>query len=176
MTPRLRRARACGLGLLLALPLGCAPVLVPLHPEREPARPAGFIEPLEVIASVSGGSDPMPVRGGRIAYGGLTGATRQFVAAAARPWAERHLALRPGGWQLLVEIIRSDAETGAGGLTVELETRLTLRGTLGQIHLGQSRGYCKVTGAMTGDGAPVVFQCLERMSRDLAGWLEGLNP
>jgi hypothetical protein len=175
-TTLVRRSFAAGIALLLSLPLGCAPALVQLRPEREPVRSAGFVEPLEVIASLAGGADPLPVRGSRIAYGGLTGATGQFVGAAARSWAERHRAARPGGWQLLVEIIRSDAETGAGGLTVELETRVTLRGTRGQIHLGQGRGYCKVTGAMTGDGSPVVYQCLERMSRDLAGWLEGLNP
>jgi hypothetical protein len=77
---------------------------------------------------------------------------------------------------MLVEIIRSDAEVQDGRLTVELEARVTLRGTVGQLHLGQTHGYCKISDALAGDGSPVVYQCLERMSRDLAGWLEGQNP
>jgi hypothetical protein len=57
---------------------------------------------------------------------------------------------------------------------------VTLRGTAGQIHIGQTRGYCKQTDdggdGVSDDGSLVVYRCLERMSRDLAGWLEGLNP
>ena len=168
------------LGLALQfLVAGCAPRLIQLRPERSgmPPPPGLRGEPMEVIASVAGGSDPMPVAGSRVVYGGLTSATSQFVAAAARPWAERNGARRPGGWQMSVEIVRSDAEAQGERLTVELETRVTLRGTVGQIHLGQTRGYCKVSDAVgSDDGAPVVYRCLERMARDLSGWLEGLNP
>jgi hypothetical protein len=170
------RSLVAGLGLLLSLPLGCATEVIQLRPEHGSLRSIGSLEPLEVIVSLSGASDPLPVQGRRIAYGGLTAAVGQFMEAASRSWAERHRALRPGGWQMLVEIIRSDAELQAGRLTVELEARVTLRGTVGQIHLGQTHGYCKVSDALAGDGAPVVYQCLERMSRDLAGWLEGQNP
>jgi len=161
---------------LLSLTLGCTPQIIQLRPEWGAPRPIGALEPLELIVSVAGGSDPLPVQGRRIVYGRLTGAVGQFMEAASRPWAERHRALRPGGWQMLVEIIRSDAELQAGRLTVELEARVTLRGTVGQIHLGQTHGYCKVSDALAGDGSPVVYQCLERMARDLAGWLEGQNP
>jgi hypothetical protein len=165
-------------GLILQLPVAaCAPQLVPLQRDRE-SMPAPRSEELfEVIVSVAGGADPMPVRGSRVIYGGLTEATGRFVAGATRAWVERHRAQRMGGWQLLVEIIRSDAEAKGERLTVELETRVTLRGALGQIHLGQTRGYCKVSGPLAEEaGAPVVYQCLGRMARDLSGWLEGLNP
>jgi hypothetical protein len=170
------RTLVAGLGLLLSLPLACAPEVIQLRPERGALRPTGPLEPLEMIVSVAGGSDPLPVQGRRIAYGGLTGAVGRFMQSDSLPWAERHRTLRPGGWQMLVEITRSDAEVQAGRLTVELEARVTLRGTEGQIHLGQTHGYCKVAGALVGDGAPVVYQCLERMARDLTGWLEGQNP
>ena len=173
MSPHRTLVAALG---LLSLTLGCTPQIIQLRPEWGAPGPIGALEPLEVIVSVAGGSDPLPVQGRRIVYGRLPGAVGQFMEAASRPWAERHRALRPGGWQMLVEIIRSDAELQAGRLTVELEARVTLRGTVGQIHLGQTYGYCKVSDALTGDGSPVVYQCLERMARDLAGWLEGQNP
>lgn len=119
----------------------------------------------------------MPVRGSDVVYGGLSGATGQAIAAATEPWGERHSSERAGGWQMLVEIIRSEAETQSRLMTVEIETRVTMRGSLGQIHLGQTRGYCKVSEvAAESHGARVVFRCLDRMARDLAGWLEGLDP
>lgn len=139
--------------------------------------PPATSQPLEVIASLAGGSDPMPVRGGRVAYGGLSSAASRSVAVAATSWVERHRAERIGGWQMLVEIIRTEAEIQAGRLTVEIETRVTVRGAQGQIDLGQTGGYCKVSDVVTdGDGSGVVFRCLDRMARDLAGWLEELNP
>jgi len=132
---------------------------------------------LEIIVSLAGGSDPLPVRGGRVDYGGLGSATGRAIAAAAAPWAERHRSERAGGWQMVVEIIRSEAETHAGLMTVEMEARVTMRGSLGQIHLGQTRGYCKVSDlASESEGARIVFRCLDRMARDLAGWLEGIHP
>jgi hypothetical protein len=162
------------IALLSSLPLACFHELVPLVPAA--GNEVEHVEGLEVVASIAGGSDPLPVRGAWPVYGGLTEALRASIETAAEPWAERHGALRPGGWQLLVEITRSDAELRAGRLTVEIETRVTLRGTIGQVHLGQTHGYCKVADTFAGDGAPVVTACLERLSRDLAGWLEGRAP
>jgi hypothetical protein len=162
-----------GLAVVLA---GCAPEFVQLQPDRVAPPPPSAAQPFEVILSVAGGADPLPVRGDLIVYGGVADATRRFVAAAVAPWAARHQQARPGGWQLQVELVRSDAEAGGGLITVEIETRVTLRGTIGQVHLGQTRGYCKVSLAPTGDGSGVVYSCLERMSRDLAGWLEGQSP
>lgn len=163
------------LALLSSLPLACFHELVPLTP-AEMGSPVDHVEGLEVVASMAGGTDPLPVRGGWPVYGGLTEALRASVEAAAQPWAARHRALRPGGWQLLVETTRTDADLQAGTLTVEIEARVTLRGTTGQVHLGQTHSYCKAAAPLAGDGAPVVHACLERLSRDLAGWLEGRAP
>jgi len=146
---------------------------------RPPSRAEHAIEQtdaLEVITSLAGGSDPLLVGGTRLAYRGLTDATRQFLKAATAAWVQQHGPLRRGGWQLLIEITRTDAEMQAGNITVELETRATLRGTTGQVHLGQTHGYCRVVRPLAGDGSPVVYECLDRMSRDLAGWLEGQVP
>jgi hypothetical protein len=138
--------------------------------------PVSADQSLEVVTSLDGGSDPMPVHGARVVYGGLGNAVGRSVAAAATSWAERHRAERDGGWQILVEIVRSDARVHDGRLAVEIETRVTVRGVLRQIHLGQTRGYCKVSDPLAdSDGSSVVYRCLDRMARDLAGWLEGIN-
>jgi hypothetical protein len=160
--------------LVAAAVNGCAPSLVPLD-----AAPAGGVSPppfLEVIATNAGGTDPLPVTDTVIRFGGLAIAAGRFASSAAGPWAQLHAAARPGGWQLLLEIVRSNADVADGHLTVEIETRITLRATLGQVHLGQTRGYCKVSEPVSSDGAPVVYQCLARLGRDLAGWLDGISP
>ena len=165
------------LALLAAAAHGaCGAWLVQLDTDGAAAarRPASPL--LEVIPSSSGAPDPVPVWGASIVYGGMAAAAGQAIAAAAQPWAARHAAERAGGWQLLVELVRAEADAEAGRLTVEIETRVTLRGTVGQIHLGQTRGYCKVSDAFAGNGAPVVQQCLARLARDLAGWLDGISP
>jgi hypothetical protein len=139
--------------------------------------PVSAGQSLEVITSLDGGCDPMPVHGTRIVYGGLSNVAGRSVAAAATSWAERHHAERNGGWQILLEIVRSDASVHGGRLAVEIETRVTVRGVLRQIHLGQTRGYCKVSDSLADiDGSSVVYRCLDRMARDLAGWLEGISP
>jgi hypothetical protein len=170
------RPSLAAVALLSSISFGCARELIQLPPGPVAALAIERIESLEVVASVAGGADPLPLRGGRLAYAGLTDATRRFIEAAGRPWAERQRARRPGGWQLLVELTRSDADLQGGRLTVEIETRVTLRGTVGQVHIGQTHGYCKVAETFTGDGSSVVTGCLERLSRDLAGWLEGQSP
>jgi hypothetical protein len=137
-------------------------------------RPASPL--LEVVPSNAGAPDPTPVWGSSIVYGGLAAAAGQAIGAAAYPWAARHAAERAGGWQLLVELVRAEADAQDGRLTVEIEARVTLRATVGQVHLGQTRGYCKLTEAFAGDGAPVVHQCLARLARDLSGWLDGITP
>ncbi|HLK92022.1 MAG TPA: hypothetical protein VKZ18_19175 [Polyangia bacterium] len=149
--------------------------MIELEPLR-PVAPGDGAGQIDVVASVAGGADPLPVAGSRLAYEGLTPLTGYLVAEATRPWAERHRASRPGGWQLLVEITRSDAELRAARLTIEVDVRVTLRATVGQTDLAQTQGHCKVTDAFLGDGSPVVTACLERLSRDVAGWLQGRAP
>jgi hypothetical protein len=147
--------------------------------ELEPVRPVTLVDgpaQIEVVASLAGGTDPLPVGGSHFAYGGLTTLTGYLIAETTQQWAERHRMLRPGGWQLLVEITRSDAELRSGRLTIEIDTRVTLRATDGQTDLAQTQGHCKTTDAYLGDGSPVVVACLERMSRDVAGWLQGRAP
>jgi hypothetical protein len=153
---------------------GCATHTIPLRAMREPAPVS---QALEVVASTAGAPDPLPVSGAHLAYSGVALAAGRLVAAAAAPWAARHVAERPQGWQIRLELVRAEAEAHDGELTVEIDARVTMHATAGEIHLGQTHGYCKETGELAGgDGSSVVYRCLDRLSRDVAGWLEGLNP
>jgi hypothetical protein len=157
-----------------AVACGCATQTIPLRSLREPPPVS---QALEVVASTAGAPDPLPVQGARLAYSGVALAAGRLVSAAAGPWAARHAAERPQGWQLRLELVSAEAEARNGRLTVEIEARVTMRATAGELHLGQTRGYCKETDDLAGgDGSSVVYRCLDRLSRDVAGWLEGLNP
>jgi hypothetical protein len=181
--PALRRRRVNGarfwapLALVLAAGGACATV-IPLEPALVPVPATAGAPPLEIVVSLAGGPYRVPVQNTFFAYDGLTEATRRYVAAATAPWATRHAHARPGGWEMAVEITRANAWAHVGGrMGVELETRVTLRGIVGRLHLGQTTGYCQVAGALGDDaGVSVVYECLERMGRDLAGWLEGIEP
>jgi hypothetical protein len=167
-------AAALGVGGVFCL-AGCGSRLLPLEP---PARPGPDAESaLEVVAGAAGGADPLPVAGGGVSYAGVARAAGAYVAAAARPWAERHRPERPGGWQMVVELTLARADVEDGMITVELETRVTLRARAGLLHRGQTRGYCKATDAFSPrQPTTVATRCLERMGRDLADWLEGVAP
>jgi len=149
---------------------------VTLQPGRTLPPVAVGAPPLEVLVVAAEGADPLRVQRARIVYGGVTEAARLYINAATASWAARHARERPGGWQMTVELYRAGAVAGGDALTVELEARVTLRATVGRIHIGQTTGYCRATGALDDDGATVIDDCLERMGRDLAGWLEGQGP
>jgi len=99
-----------------------------------------------------------------------------MMAEAARPWAGRNQGDRPGGWQMLVELVDAQAEMRAGLLTVEIEMRTTLRSHDGPIALGQNHNHCRVTGVDARNPSSAMYQCLQKLARDLAGWLETARP
>lgn len=179
MSPKRDGSPSLGASLALLLQVAlasCAPRMIHLQPEAEWMLSPATSQPLGIVVSLAGGSDPMPVRSSRVVYGGLGSTTSRAIAAVVTPWVERHRSERSGGWQMLVEIVRSEADMQSGRLTIEIETRVTMRGALGPIHLGQTLGYCKVSDVVGDtDGSRLVFRCLDRMARDLAGWLEGLH-
>ena len=157
-----------------------SPQIVPL------IRAAGLPEvqalttstPLEVVSRSTAIPDPLPVRGSDVVYGEVEAALGTAVSMAAAPWADMHrkdpVALR-GGWTVLVEMISADAELEAGGrVVVGLEVRATLRTRSGNLYLGQTQLGCREGGLVSADqGAPVVYRCMMRLGRDLAGWLGG---
>jgi hypothetical protein len=170
---------AAFLGLMLTA-CGGAPRIVPL------VRVAGVpvtqalpnATPLEVASRSTAVPDPLPVRGSDIVYGDLESALGAAVATAVAPWAEAHRdhpVAQHGGWSVLVEVIGADAELERGGrVVVGLDVRATLRTRSGNVYLGQTQLGCREGGLVSADGgAPVVYRCMMRVGRDLAGWLGG---
>ncbi len=76
---------------------------------------------------------------------------------------------------MLVEVTGADAELERGGrVVVGLDVRATLRTRSGNVYLGQTQLGCREGGLVSADeGAPVVYRCMMRVGRDLAGWLGG---
>jgi hypothetical protein len=166
--------------LLMTTACSGSPQIVPL------VRVAGLPEvqalagssPLEVVSRSTAIPDPLPVRGSNVVYGEVERALGTAVSMAAGPWADLHrndpVALH-GGWTVLVEMVGADAELEAGGrVVVGIEVRATLRTRSGNVFLGQTQLGCREGGLVSADqGAPVVYRCMLRLGRDLAGWLGG---
>lgn len=134
--------------------------------------------PLEVVSRGTAVPDPLPVRGSNIVYGDLESALGIAVSSATVPWAVSHRndnVAHHGGWTVLVEVVGADAELETGGrVVVGLDVRATLRTRNGNIYLGQTQLGCREGGLRSADeGAPVIYRCMMRIGRDLAGWLGG---
>jgi hypothetical protein len=134
--------------------------------------------PLEVVSRSTAVPDPLPVRGSDIVYGDLESALGTAISTATAPWAAAHrdhaVAVQ-GGWSVLVEVTGADAELEPGGrVVVGLDVRATLRTRNGNVYLGQTQLGCREGGLVSADqGAPVIYRCMMRVGRDLAGWLGG---
>jgi hypothetical protein len=121
------------------------------------------------------------VRGSDFVYGDLESALGIAISTATAPWATTHRdspVAKHGGWTVLVEVIGADAELQAGGrLVIGFDVRATLRTRSGNVYLGQTQLGCHEGGLVSADqGAPVVYRCMMRVGRDLAGWLGGGVP
>lgn len=133
--------------------------------------------PLELVTRGTGVKDPLPVTGSSFAYSEVETALGHAVASAAVPWASAHRKQRPDGWQLLVEIVQADAEYHEERLVVAITVRATLRARTGNTYLAQSTTSCHESGLVpAAEGAPVVYQCMTHLGRELAGWLSGVEP
>jgi hypothetical protein len=133
--------------------------------------------PLEIVTRSTGVVDPMPVDGSLVSFADVETTLGHAVSSAAVPWADAHKAQRPEGWQLTVELIKAEATYRGGRLVVTLGTRATLRARSTRTYLAQTQANCRQGGLVPPDqGAPVVFSCMERIGRDLAGWLGQIEP
>ena len=80
-------SRGASLALLVQVALAsCAPRVIQLQPEAEWMLSPATGQPLEIVVSLAGGSDPMPVRSSRVVYGGLGSATNRAIATVVTPW------------------------------------------------------------------------------------------
>ncbi len=168
-------ATAC----LLALLPGCGSSTARIVPllRSAPVTPA-INAPLEVVSRATAIADPLPVRNSSVVYGDVEAALGTAVSSATAPWAEAHRDTdigRNGGWTVLVEVTGADAELEPGGrVVVGLDVRATLRTRNGNAYLGQTQLNCRDGGLRSADeGAPVIYRCMMRIGRDLAGWLGG---
>jgi hypothetical protein len=159
---------------------GSVPRIVPLlRTSGAPITPTpSNATPLEVVSRGTAVPDPLPVRGSDIVYGDLESVLGIAVSTATGPWADAHRdypVAHHGGWTVLVEVIGADAELESGGrVVVGLDVRATLRTRSGNIYLGQTQLGCHEGGLRSADeGAPVIYRCMMRIGRDLAGWLGG---
>jgi len=119
----------------------------------------------------------IPVAGSDIAYSDVETTLGLAVSSAALPWADARKARRPGGWQLSIELIQAEAEQREGRLLVTLSVRATLRAREGKVYLAQTQASCRQAGLVDpGRGAPVIYSCMSRVGRDLAGWLGSVEP
>ena len=172
-------------GAIASLGLGaCSPTpsILPLvHASGAPvvATPSPSI-PLEIVTRSTAVRDPLPVRGSNFAYAELEAALGAAVATATAPWSDAHrdhARAHEGGWAVLVELTGADAQLDAGGrLVASLDARATLRTRRGNDYLGQTQLACREGGLVfTADrGAPVVYRCVARIGRELAGWLDAV--
>jgi hypothetical protein len=182
---RISRTSLATLSLLAlgAAPAACGgpPQIVPLLRAAGPPMTPNPSAPLEVVSRGTAVPDPLPVRGSGFVYGDLESAIGMAVSTATAPWAAAHVdhpVARHGGWTVLVEVVGADAELQRGGrLVVGLDVRATLRTRNGNVYLGQTQLGCHEGGLVSADqGAPVVYRCMMRIGRDLAGWLGGGVP
>ena len=154
---------------------GCAITLVPLIENgRVPVtRTPSSNVPLEVITRKNSSVlDPLPVRGARIEFGDLEASLGHAVASATVPWAEAHRHLRPDGWQLEIDLIQAAADAKGDRVTVSFGVRATLRTRVGNRYIAQTQTHCTRSGAaLPGEAAPLVFDCLASVGRQLGGWL-----
>lgn len=176
--------RALAAYALVACTVGCRapkPVTVPLLqaagiPVTVTATPA---VPLEVVTHTVGTevADPLPVEGSSVAYGDVEPAIGHAIASAVVPWAREHRNQRPAGWRLQVDVIAGNAIYEDGRLTVTFSVRATLRARADYDYLAQADAHCIETGRVPpSEGATVVYTCMTRLGRDLAGWLGSVEP
>lgn len=132
--------------------------------------------PLEVVTRSTAVQDPLPVKGSDVVYGELEPALGFAVSSAAVPWASAVKPKRAGGFQLLVEMVQAYAEYQGGRLMVILNVRATLRSRVGNTYVAQVASRCREASVVPPEkGAPVIYTCMSRIGRDLAGWLGGLE-
>ena len=149
--------------------LSAAGVPVTLTPIKE--------VPLEVVTRGTGVADPLPVEGTLTGFTDVEAALSSAVASATVPWAEAHRARRPDGYQLSVELIKGQAAYSRGRTRVTLGVRATLRARRDRAYLAQTQALCSEAAVTrVDDAAPVVYGCMTRIGRDLAGWLGAVEP
>lgn len=143
--------------------------LVPVVPVGPPSGGVSALDPtFEVVPRITGARDPLPVPGTDVAYADLQQALGHAVSREVAP---RH------GTDLTVELIAADAEYRGARLSVSMVARATVRERLGHTFVAQTQVVCRDGAIVSPDaGAWVVWACMARLGRELAGWVAALPP
>lgn len=167
---------ACrGLAALALLSAACGTVEV--RPLNAIPLTAPIAAPVEVKTRPSGASDPVRLAGTRFAFAGLEAPLGHAVATAVVPWAQSRAGEPGGGFRLLVELTQAVARVRGHRVEITLAARATLSTREGQHYLGQTQVHCHEARLVAPvDAAPVFYDCMSELGRDLAGWLGGLPP
>ncbi len=160
----------------LALP-ACLSSTMPLLPEPAPAALRADV-PLDVVTKLAGAQDPLAVHGSFWQFSELEHAVARAVLVGAAPWAEAHRAERERGWQIQVDLIKSDASLADGQARASLGVRATLRAVVGQVYIAQTQAFCMTAGLANSEAQArdVVLRCISNLSRSVSGWLDGVQP
>jgi hypothetical protein len=133
--------------------------------------------PLEITTRSTAIRDPLPLGVSGVRFAGLEEPLGHAVATATVQWAEAHADERPGGWQLLVELVQADVERPDERVIVTLGVRATLRRRQGNVYIAQTQAHCREAAHVApAAAAPLFYGCMMDVGRNLAGWLGGLQP
>ncbi len=162
--------------VLVTLP-ACVSQVMPLIPESSPVAMRADL-PLDVVTKLAGAQDPLPVKGTSWQFSELEHAVGRAVMTGAAPWAEAHRAEREGGWQIQVDVIKSDAAVVDGQARTSLGVRATLRAVVGQVYLAQTQSFCMTAGLVKSEAEArdVLWRCISNVGRNISGWLDGVHP
>lgn len=139
------------------------------------ATPPGDVS-LEVVTRSTAVRDPLPVNGSAFSYADLEGALGHAISTATIPWADAHKDARPGGLQLVVDVVEASVDFAAGRLSVTISVRTTLQSRRDHDYIAQTEVSCRDAGLTDpSHGASVLYRCMTRLGRDLTGWL-GSTP
>jgi hypothetical protein len=162
-----RQVVAVGVALLLA---GCGGRhLVTVEPEGPPH--GGFSATdttFEVVPRLAGARDPLPVAGSDVEFADLARALGHAVLRSVAPYHDGVLT---------VELVRADADYNSARLSVSLVVRATLRSRVGNDFIATTTSVCHDGAIIDPDtGTPVLWSCMARIGRELAGWLADVPP
>ena len=133
--------------------------------------------PLEVVTRSTLVADPLPVKDSDVVYAEVEEALGMAIGSATVPWAQAHREKRPDGWQLLVELVEAEAVYERPRVKVNLTIRATLRTRYENAYLSQKYANCQQAGVENPErGATILYSCMARLGRDVAGWLGGVEP
>jgi hypothetical protein len=143
--------------------------LVTVEPEGPPHGGFSATDPtFEVVPRLAGARDPLPVAGSDVAFADLARALGHAVLRAVAPYHDGVLT---------VELVRADAEYNSARLSVSLVVRATLRRRVGNDFIATTTSVCHDGAIADPDvGAPVLWSCMARIGRELAGWIADIPP